>query len=176
MCLAVAYELGALLSTERRGRALYGNKKGEDVPWTVSEARTIELLEKLCPLMTGYTLLTGRRGSGGKPMYAFKRHADHKDIPFSPGSAKMLQLHCEQIVEQQEEHLEELIKLGQGLGAGDMESLAFNLCIDTMGSCPDKETVLDLFPVTEQYKRVHEEAERNARKHAKGQKKREEEL
>ena len=159
-CLAIAWELGALLSTEKARPDVKrrGGGKGKKVAYLESEVRTAEMIEGLCPLMSGYGLYT--REDDKVSLYL---RTDLQSGPTpSMETTRALRLFCDFFVEEHEEKIESIIKLGVGIGAGDMETLAINLCSVTSKHCKDKEEVFKKIPMTPQYKAILKDQEQKA--------------
>ena len=157
-CLAVVWEFGALLSQETTG-ADYVNGKGEKIAYRKSEMRATLILEKLCPLMKGYGLFVRDTDN----ISLFRRIEDHHHGTDHLGSHK-LKLYCEDLLGDHEDFFETLVKLGEGLNAGDMEALAETVCVTRVKkACKTKEEALDKMPYRDDYIKLQEEAEkRNA--------------
>eukprot|EP01060_Flectonema_neradi_P013116 TRINITY_DN19904_c0_g1_i1.p1 TRINITY_DN19904_c0_g1~~TRINITY_DN19904_c0_g1_i1.p1 ORF type:complete len:274 (+),score=62.09 TRINITY_DN19904_c0_g1_i1:39-860(+) len=153
-CLAVVWEFGALLSQETKG-VDYVNAKGQKIDYRKSDMRATLILEKLCPLMKGYGLF--KRDKDG--VSVFRRIEDFHHGTDHLGSHK-LKLYCEDLMGEHEEFLENLVKLGEGLNAGDMEALAETVCVKQVKrACKTKEEALDKIPYREDYVNLQREAE-----------------
>eukprot|EP01063_Lacrimia_lanifica_P016085 TRINITY_DN226_c0_g6_i4.p1 TRINITY_DN226_c0_g6~~TRINITY_DN226_c0_g6_i4.p1 ORF type:complete len:248 (+),score=138.47 TRINITY_DN226_c0_g6_i4:49-792(+) len=156
-CLAVAWELGALLSSEKPQdvQTGYGNK-GKKADYMSSEIRSVEIMERLCPLMRGYGLFTPDPDAEGGEVSLYHRMADHPYLPKEEqyGNAKALESFCFSMQDEYEEDFERLIALGTGIGAGDMEALATNLCVDTTKSCKDEAEAVEKIPTSKVYEKI----------------------
>ena len=168
-CLAVAWELGALLSADKGGDVLVaGSLKGKKKKqgYLASEARTTELMEKVCKLMNGYGLY--RRDSDGVSVY--RQLVQHKGVDSLPDHTARLGLFCDRLIEEREEEVEKIIRLGTGIGAGDMEALAQSLCVEIAHHCRTEAQVVDMLPYTDAYQELLLDFNMRLRKEQKAQK------